>query len=172
MEERVIAGVNYLASDANVSLVDFSMGGQKTVTGTTDATAVNGQPVETAAIPVRTITARFSLVGDYDKIRIFLDGLAHMPIFNTIKSLEIMKQLVTKTDGTTITGTNLLATINVDFGYQDILKIKPGSLATFSPELDNDTISVLQKYVSIKSSQSIDNGSGSISGKTNPFMAN
>ncbi|MDD5397326.1 MAG: hypothetical protein PHW24_04735, partial [Candidatus Moranbacteria bacterium] len=101
VEERIIASINYLAGDANVSLADVSMGGVSTVVAPPVVVDPN-VPVSTPASLVKTTSAKISLVGNYEKIRIFLDGLAHMPIFNTVKSLDITKQIPEKKDGVAV----------------------------------------------------------------------
>ncbi|MDD5397402.1 MAG: hypothetical protein PHW24_05120, partial [Candidatus Moranbacteria bacterium] len=170
VEERIIASINYLAGDANVSLADVSMGGVSTVVAPPVVVDPN-VPASTPASLVKTTSAKISLVGNYEKIRIFLDGLAHMPIFNTVKSLDITKQIPEKKDGVAVDDGTLTAIIVVDFGYEDAAKLAAGSVTNFNPKLDDETINTLQQYISTKSQLSNDNG-GSAKGKSNPFMAN
>ncbi|KKP97471.1 MAG: hypothetical protein US25_C0002G0016 [Candidatus Moranbacteria bacterium GW2011_GWE1_36_7] len=186
-EERVISSINYLANDANVALVDFSLGsvsnsatessqlGLATLAlPSTDPAAIDpvtGQPIANEAPnTLKSTTVSVSVSGEYEKIRMFLNGLAHAPMFNKIKSLEISKQADSETDGEKIESKMLLATITVEFGHLGVAKATSAKLDNFKPEVDTASIEVLQKYVSLKSQPASEEGGPR--GKQNPFLPN
>ena len=191
IEERIISGVNYLAGDANVSLVNISLSSAKDAAALTSAAApdpstslapvgaavaavlpvdpITGQPIPSSTSPVQTTSAKISLIGDYAKIRIFLDSLQRMPIFNTIKSVDITKQKSDNKDAGT-SDSALSVDINVDFGYMDVAKVDSQRIENFNAGLDSQTIDSLKKYISQKS-QSIGSDSDA-KGKANPFLVN
>jgi hypothetical protein len=172
--------VNYLAGDANVSLVNISLTAAKNVTtpvvdpallATAPIDPITGQPVISNENTIQSTSAKISLIGDYVKIRIFLDSLQRLPIFNVVKSVNITKQKNVTTDAATIaTDSSLSAEILVDFGYLGSAVANNAQVENFKPGIDNDTIESLKKYVSQKS-QAIDTGTDA-KGKVNPFLAN
>lgn len=195
VEEQIIGGINYLAGDANVSLINISLEEAKkdpgatiaavsdsqiaaTLTGAVDP--LTGQNVPDNANLTQTTSVKISLVGEYAKIKMFLDNLQRMPIFNTVKAVSITKQKseevkAVETDAAAAVGegvvdSSLAAEIEVDFGYLNVARINSQQVEGFSAELDNETVSSLRGYISQKS-QAIGN-EGAIKGKANPFLAN
>ncbi|EKD46738.1 MAG: hypothetical protein ACD_67C00088G0001 [uncultured bacterium] len=195
IEERIINDVNFLASGSNVALVDISLESEKTVSDSktaapvgvagilnpiarADAVANEEQPIDelTAGKAVgsatRSTSAMISISGEYDKIRVFLNGLHRLPIFSTVKSLVITKQQTEKSEGESSSSENiLLANVDVDFGYMNVSKVSGQEVAKFNPEnIDNEIVDVLKKYTSQKApSLEIDGGA---KGKSNPFNSN
>lgn len=183
-EERIISGINYLASDANVSLVNISLSDAKdtsvptnnSVTGISSdelesfmIDPMTGQQVLNKVNKMQSISVKISLVGDYDKIRIFLDNLQRMPVFNTIKSVNIVKQKDEAATAET-SATILLADIDVNFGYLGLAKVDSQQVEKINEGLDDETISTLKMYVSQKSQTIGDNTV--VKGKINPFVIN
>ena len=177
VEERIISGINYLAGDANVSLVNIALTSAKNVPVATSASTVDpitGQLVVNngAANLLQTTSAKVSVTGEYDKIRIFLDSLQRMPIINTVKTLSITKQEIKAADaveGAAVSSV-LAADIEVNFGYLAVAKVDNKQVEKFDASLDNETVDSLKKYISQKS-QLIGNDSDPKS-KKNPFLAN
>lgn len=174
-EERIINSVSYLASDANVALVDISLSSGKATgpivqTGVLDAIdPLTGNPV-VEKNSLKSTSVGISVSGEYDKIRVFLSGLAHVPIFNEIKLLQIAKQPPVEKDGVKVETNALIATVSVDFGHFAVDKADISDVANLKTELDNATIDALQKYVSVKSQSIGDDGAQK--GKQNPFVVN
>jgi hypothetical protein len=178
-EEKIINGVNYLAGDANISLVSISLTSPKRVSASDiDANALvsnividplTGQEVLVNPNPIKQTSAKIALMGDYEKIRIFLDNLQRMPIFNTIKSISISKQKTTTQD-VAVADSSLTVDLVVDFGYLNIGKVTGAQAETFVSDIDKKTVDVLREYVSQKS-QLNESEIGS-KGKTNPFLSN
>lgn len=195
-EEQIIGGVNYLAGDANVSLVDITL-------NSVDSSSKNNNTITTSLLTgldsvkaqtnsstpndglMQSTSVKIALFGDYAKIRIFLDSLQRMPVFNTIKSINIEKQVakekITETGevvaATESTNAGLLVNIDVDFGYLNTAKADNKQVELFKNGIDNEVVSVLQSYISQKSqlvddSANVDGGSSSSKGKKNPFLTN
>lgn len=189
-EERIINNVNFLATDAGVSLVNVSLTGESASTGSADTTisgvaaalnptagaeaVLNSNGTSTPAVAAQTsksVTASISVSGDYEKIRLFLGGLQHASIFNTVKSVTIAKQAEVKDEEGSVSNANtLLATAIVDFGYMLPEKVDNQKVETFKQKIDNETVETLKKYVSQKN-QAIEINGGS-KGRTNPFLVN
>jgi hypothetical protein len=189
-EEQIIGGVNYLAGAANVSLIDISLNSVEDKAATADAAVVLPSLVgiDSSLLPqqvvngdaLKTTPVKIVLVGDYAKIRIFLDSLQRMPVINTVKSVNITKQdtainnvLVAASQASLNIGDTLLATVEVDFGYLATAKVNNMQVEKFKNVIDNEVVSTLQSYVSMKSQlASDDNTNGGAKGKKNPFLAN
>lgn len=188
IEERIISGINYLAGAANVPLLNISLVDSKETANLMNAVgssldapakgtiAINPlivDPVTGVASvdnknSIQVTSVKIAVAGDYEKIKIFLDSLQRMPILNTIKSLNITKEKnASTTDPAVNTSLSLSADVVVDFGYLSVAKVNSQQLENFKPELDNDTILSLSKYISQKS-QSIVIGDDK-KGKLNPF---
>ncbi|EKE19323.1 MAG: hypothetical protein ACD_9C00051G0013 [uncultured bacterium] len=193
-EERIVSSVNYLADSANVSLVDVALEGSATGSSlsgnssNTSLTSLNstavaekqiGEVAPGASSPATTnqksdkksIPVKISISGEYEKIKVFLNGLQHMPIFNVVRSVDISKQKEEKVEGVAVSSGNLLADISVDFGYMPVAKVGITDAQSIkSSDVSNATVEVLKKYISQKA-QSLE-VTGEEKGKTNPFLAN
>lgn len=185
VEERIISGVNYLATDSGVSLVNMSLqdASADSQIDSSSSPAVAAAPAiaePVAAMPgaadvpvaapaassrisdVKLSEARITVNGEYDKLRIYFDQLERMPLYKTIKSLDI-KQAAAQDGGTSST---LSADLVVDFGYIAPVKVNSAKLEAFKPGLDMGTISDLKNFTS----QKIPAVNASGAGKTNPFL--
>ncbi len=182
VEERVIGGVNYLAMDAGVSLTNIALRDSKNInaTGTAQQTSsvADGSALSQAAADGGVQFSEFliSITGDYGKIRLFLDQLQKMTLFNSIKSLTIANQISSSknvnADGTSVNSTDLVADLIVDFGYlPKSADSGDNKIAEFKSELDKTTIDTLKQYVSQKTAGIAAAGSyGGDKGRTNPFL--
>ena len=181
-EDRIISGINYLAGDANVLLVNITLSTPKAPVVVAPAAdpafvapvidPVTGLPTMVNSNPLGKTTAKISLAGEYSKIKIFLDSLQRMPIINTVKSVHISKQKSVTTDpAAAATPSSVLSVdVDVDFGFVGVSKVDNAKAENFVATIDKDTITSLGQYISQKS-QLVDNNSG-VKGKTNPFLAN
>lgn len=185
IEERIISGINYLAGGANVPLLNISLIDSKETANLMNSgtSSSPGAPVATNPLVIDPITGKITsddnknliqntsvkiaIAGDYEKIKIFLDSLQRMPIFNTVKSVNITKEKNAGTDPAVDVSLSLSADIIVDFGYLSVAKVNSQQLENFKPELDNDTILALNKYISQKSQSTVI--SDDRKGKLNPF---
>lgn len=185
-EERIISGISYLASDANVSIIEMSLSSvpaKKVVESAVVAMpdpigdpllmpASQSQPVLSSVSIADTTAAKISLVGDYAKIRVFLDNLQRMPILNTIKSINILKP-EEKTGEDAVADAapsdSLKVEVVVDFGYLGFTEVKNTQFENFDTALDTPTMDTLKTYISQKSQLNLDEGA---KGKSNPFLAN
>lgn len=185
VEERILTGVNFLATDSGVSLVSISLGNGSESSAATAATdssitqqaLVISDPMDVAGVEkissvasndLKFTQADIIVVGDYEKIRLFIDQVQKMPIFNSVKSISISSQS-TQAAADEATDTNSLsANLVIDFGYMNTMKMDSQKIANFKPGLDSNTISVVKQYIS-KKSPAVDS-IGNRDGKTNPFL--
>lgn len=181
-EEKIISGINFLATDSGVSLVNLSIkDGTDTVEVSTAAVSnlavtmtgnisenisnpTNVQNLNTDNGKLKNSEATLVVTGDYDKIKIFIDQLQKMPVYNVIKSLNIVSNEDLKQEETQ----SLTANITVNFGYMSPIKIDNSKMNDFAATIDSSAISVLKQYVSQKS-PSVESG-GDQNGKINPFQ--
>lgn len=196
VEERILTGINYLATDSGVSLVNISLSGDgsKSTNNSEDAALVAAASPLSAAITsggtagaigadksktksdVKTTQASISVSGDYDKIRLFLDQVQKMSLLNSVKSITITSQPAsekaasTSTEGATeaAPSNSLSLDMVVDFGWMSPVQIDSQKVANFKSGLDNTTIAVVKKYVSQKT-PTVDRF-GDRDGKRNPFL--
>jgi Tfp pilus assembly protein PilO len=177
-EERILDGLNYIATDAgvtlgNVSIAASSDNSSQSTTGTedvsgltqptlapTDGAVVATAEAQTPIVPVKLQSTEATIVasGTYDKIRIFAENLQKMNMFNSIKSFRI-------TQGETDPAV-LSLEVSVDFNYLAPIKADTQKVAKIQSELDLATIDSLKNYVSKKGSE-INIGQ---TGKANPFL--
>lgn len=186
MEENVIGNVNYLANSANVSLVNISLGGGNDdandrnnvsagVAGILNPIARASAAIDETAVgaveqsALRATSAEISVIGEYEKVRIFLDGLNRISIFNNIKSLTISKPEKSKEDGAVDSNNNVLSVaVVVDFGYMPVSKLDGQKVLAFKSNIDDGVVEILKNYVSQK--YSFSPTSGDAKGRVNPFL--
>lgn len=177
VEERIINGVNFLTSDAGVSLVSISLSKSAVAAAQPAPVAPSNVPsgggimgMNPHAEKVETLEnmqASIKISGDYEKIRIFIDQIEHMSIFNSIKSLSITPQGQKTENGENAGSSSLAADLVVDFGYLKKSKLSDNMIVSFKPELDNETISAMKTYISQKTPVlDVDANKG----KINPFL--
>jgi hypothetical protein len=160
-EEKIIGEVNYLAANAGVFLDDIEIAKQeeKSNSVTIDSASLqatsNGQfdLKKQNANTLQSTQATITFNGDYDKLKIFFNGLQHMPLLNSIKTLDITttEKAVVAAPGATTTEkpvTKITAKLVVDFGYLKQAKINGEQLADFKAEIDNKTVQALKEYTS------------------------
>ncbi|KKQ45464.1 MAG: hypothetical protein US63_C0016G0015 [Candidatus Moranbacteria bacterium GW2011_GWC2_37_8] len=198
IEERILTGVNFLATDSGVSLANISLQeGSDAANKNDEAQSLSLMPL--AAVvgaaanqsnqnskdakdvsDIQFTQTSITVSGDYDKIRLFLDQVQRMSIFNSIKSLSITSQYSedeTKKDTTVEaneqtsqaeSSTNLSANVVIDFGWMNTVKIDNQKIASFKAGLDNSTIAAVKQYVSQKAPGA--DRTGDSNGKKNPFL--
>ena len=126
-----------------------------------------------AVAPVVTNTqAVVTVSGDYDKLKAFFDGIQHMPLFSSIKTLEItsLEKIITDPN---ITATKkpefvISAKLALDFGYLNRVQIDSNNLKDFQPTIDSKTLQSLGEYTA-KPMPVISTGD-IVVGVNNPFM--
>lgn len=171
-EERIIDNISYAAGNANLSLTNMSVAPAQAKVASISPVAIispeTGQPVPAKVDPILKTSAKASVSGEYDKIRMFLDNIQKISIYNTIKSVSISKKIDTTAGKEAIVNDSILtAEVAVDFGYMEPIKV---SSQKFDDALDGNTITVLRKYISQKAQPL--GVVGGEKGKTNPFLAN
>jgi hypothetical protein len=187
MEERVIGGINYLASDAGISLINISMtkppeNTSTSVTSIATDNNTNGSssPDDKPINKIQFNEATVSVSGEYDKLNLFIDNLQKMALFNSIKSLTItnstaedLSNAVPAETGQTSDSKILTAEIVVNFGYlKETTDYSDSQIAKLDTKLDSGTIDVLKLYLAQKDVSVISEtgeAAGPI-GKKNPFF--
>jgi hypothetical protein len=194
-EERVLSSLNFLAGDANVSLINVSLvdaavssamrdadimsanpllGGIASATPVDPATQVidpnTGLPIVEEVIKLQNLTMKISVVGEYAKVKAFVDGLQHMPVINSIASIDISKKTAEQQDQNTA-NPSLIVDITADFGYMPFAKVNRQQIEKIKNGLSIDTgvIDTLSTYRLKKSDMNENIGQ---MGKENPFSAN
>jgi len=189
VEERIIGGINYLAADSGVMLVniylkksdvaDLTNGAQQNAASVKNSSAslnnpANGQVLTDEADGLRFNDATILVNGEYEKIRLFIDQLQKISLLNNIKSLTITnkkKSYEGETEETNPDPSNLSADIVMSFGYLPSLSLDNNKISKFKPEMDNNAVGILKQYVSQKTESvaAITGGIGN-KGKANPFL--
>lgn len=166
-EERIVDSLNYLSTSVGVSIVNISVNNKEAAAGAS-------QQVEggAAASEVRIAGAVVSVMGEYDKILMYLDQIQRSNLYNVITSVNISKQesVQAKTGDESAVAPNadlLKAEIAVDFGYMPITQKANYSASVLEKSKFNfafaDDLKTLisQKVPDIQSEKS---------GKNNPFL--
>ncbi|MGI6104084.1 MAG: hypothetical protein ACOYB5_02075 [Patescibacteria group bacterium] len=185
VEEKIISSLNFLATDSGVALVSLNLKSVDAAPSkqarTTAQTISDANKVKnTLEIPDDSNNSRSSTStsndesvkytkvilaasGEYDKIKIFLDQIQRMQLFNNIKSISITKPQTTEGSST-----SLIADVTVDFGHLEMTQSDSRTAFNFSNEFDDETISALKEYISNKSTSVLSNEQAQ--GKANPFL--
>ena len=181
VEERIISGINYLAVDSGVSLVNVSIKNLDNNNSANEAqqnivaeNSINGDQISSDADKLQFSEATISISGDYEKIKLFIDQLQKIALLNDIKSLTISNQKESSNTANS-TDTSISSTLSadmiVDFGYMHFFSLNNNKITNFKPEIDNDTISALKQYILQKteSTSAMISSTGN-KGKANPFL--
>ncbi|EKE25770.1 MAG: hypothetical protein ACD_5C00037G0007 [uncultured bacterium] len=185
IEEKIMTDINFLATDSSVSLINISLEDKQTKEDEaatmalssamlSNATGVNDKPVEIKKEGLQFTTASILFAGKYENIRIFIDQLQTMTVFNSIQSVNITKGELKKSglmaEGEVVSNDaepSLSAEVVINFGWMNPIAINSKNISNFKSGMDNDTVSILTNYVS-KKTPSTDTF-GDKNGKSNPF---
>lgn len=199
VEEQIIAAINYLAADSQVSLATVSLtdvfekisasgSDPYSESGSSAAMAENNGNSKSNQNQANNNKVQFSeasitIIGDYEKIRFFLDQIQKMTLFNKIKSVKIYTKKENSSgnagagannnastdSGNVPPNNNIFADVVIDFGY--LKSSKDDKAVKLKSDLDNETINVLKQYVSQKTATLLPIGGDSGNkGKINPFI--
>lgn len=186
-EERIVGGINYLASDAGVSLLNVSIAksSENALAGSTSianeqssskqGSSNNAANNEAGGMQFNETT--ISVIGEYDKIQLFIDKLQKIALFNSIKSLTIkngteknLTNAMNNANEQVSLSKNLTAEIVIKFGYLKKYDFS-NQISSIGSEIDQETINALKLYISQKDASIISEiGSAGSVGKTNPFF--
>lgn len=174
-EEQIIAGVNRLASDSQVFISDIAIVEKKQETPNSVPVSDTGiVPENTQQKKLQLSEAKIDILGDYEKIQLFLDQFQKMPLFNSLKSVRIyvQEQGITENNNPEISqSSNILAKIVADFGYLGQRKISSiGDLEELENSLDSTVVQALSEYTSPKIISSLPSPNSVGEGKSNPFL--
>lgn len=160
--EQIINRLNFLATDSGVSLIDISA-------ASSAKSSQQSAAVKTGAASdsLNLYEVKVSINGDYPKIRSFLDQVHFLPLFNSIKSLDIYKR--EKGQNETASPNDLIADIVISFAYMEQLKPSEEEKSAFIPEPEtySTTVATLKAYVSQKTPDVVYEKKG----KDNPFSS-
>lgn len=165
-EEKIVNGLNYLASDSGVSLFNVSMKDDKVSEKpvASDLTTPEQSRDASSTMPaIKFALVNIAISGKYENIKIFLSQLHKMEIINKINSLSILKATGDDTGGDILT-----ANLEIKFGYMPYINQAGNNLsAVFSKSNFNfDSYSKINELVSQKIPV-LDAGQ---KGKANPFL--
>ncbi len=177
-EEKIIGQVNSLASAAGIFLdnIEITKSQEQSASITNLAPVpvgiVGAEPL--AVVPVVANTqAVVTVSGDYNKLKAFFDGIQHMPLFNSVKSLEItsLEKTLTDPNATAVKTPEFIisAKLTLDFGHLNRVQIDNNNLKSFQPEIDSKTLQNLGAYIATKDVPAI-NTSDITTGVSNPFL--
>jgi hypothetical protein len=173
-EEKIIGQINYIAGESKIFLNNLQL--TKIAESTpivANLTPVNvgiagAEPVAIAPVVANT-QATVTVAGDYDNLKVFFDGIRRMPLFNSIKSLEIISAEKNSTDPAVKKVEYVIAAkLVIDFGYLSQVKVDNNSLKIFEPTIDTKVLDSLVEYTT-KTIPNIETGD-SVVGVVNPFL--
>ncbi len=169
VEEKIIGEVNYAAANSDVFLNNIGIVDAPVVATVGLDQTPKAKPVEV----IRNIQATIMVEGDYDKLKTFINGIQHIQLYNSIKSLNIatIEKATNNTDPSVVavsSATTIAVKLIVDFGYLKQNKIDDKKLTSFKPDIDNQTIQNLKAY--IQGSVPKINTAGLNIGSNNPFL--
>lgn len=196
VEERILSGVNFLAADSGVSLVNISLksiepdaastaeqiatlsAAPLATTNAADTLPIGSEQAASNQIVVAGIQlteAAISVTGDYDKVRLFLDQMEKFPVLNFVKSLDISKQelpaSVASSEDAEVKAEDpgiLSVNLVVDFGWMNPVQVDNQKIAKVKTGLDSNAISAVRQYISQKAPTA--DRFGDNNGKRNPFL--
>lgn len=186
-DERIVDGLNYLAADSGISLVNVSIEEEKDISPKitdgnnltqSNPTIINNKSASSGDASfaknrsqVKFFTAKISVSGKYENIKMFLGQVHRMEILNKIKSISISKIQTNssgssedeKTDSSILTGN-----FEIKFAYMPLINEDGGSGAeVFSNNnIDFSPYEKLENMIAKKIPQ-IEEGQR---GKSNPFL--
>ena len=187
-EDYIISGINYLATDSGLNLTSISIKDEKE----TETSGQSGQEISTmnagsasslpagsqasgSSSPGQAVSAKskirlsdvsVALSGKYENIKIFIDQLYKMEMFNEISSVAISQN---KSNGQEDqSGSDVLAaTFEIKFGYLPAISARTGNFDIFSKnDFDFGPYSKISDFVARKI-PNLDEGQ---KGKSNPFL--
>ncbi len=174
VEEKIIGQINYIAGESKIFLNNLQL--TKIAESTpivANLTPVNvgiagGEPAAIAPVVANT-QATVTVAGDYDNLKVFFDGIQRMPLFNSVKSLEITSAEKKSTDPAVKKVEYVIAAkLVIDFGYLSQVNVDNSSLKIFEPTIDTKVLDSLAEYTT-KTIPNIETGD-SVVGVANPFL--
>lgn len=197
MEERIVNMVDYMASNSGVFLdnIGISANGAKeskedfglapvssflSKATKENSSGVAGAGEDSAATQdpqkVQNVEVTISVTGDYEKMRMFFKNIQHMPIYNSIKSLQITSASVKDQKNDAVpaqaaasSSTGISANLIVNFGFLDQVRADNQKLAGFKAEIDEKTIQDLRAYV-LQNIPEVGDSGVTTKGVNNPFL--
>jgi Tfp pilus assembly protein PilO len=173
-EEKIIGQINYLASNSEIFLnnLEIIKAPESTTVAASPAPINMGvagiEPMAVAPV-VSNIQTVVSVEGDYDKLKAFFNGVQRMPLFNSIKTLDIVSTEKIQTDPAVKKVEYVItAKLAIDFGYLGRLQADNNNLKNIEPIIDSKTLDGLDAYTT-KTIPEI-NTNNMVVGSSNPFL--
>ncbi len=174
-EEKIVDGINYLAADSGLGLINISLQDEKedsALASSANGPSAGSAPGDMNAAPpvskVKNVTAKVVLSGKYENIKLFLGQIYKMQMFNKINSMVIAKQDSNFQPGQPEGPSDLLnAIVEINYGYMPLVHAQLNENSADSLNgLDFSLYSKLKDSISEK----IPVLDGGEKGKTNPFI--
>ena len=178
-DDKIVDGINYIATDSGVNLINLSVEEVKDVAiagqGSEGLSAVSestgtGSSAEDVLVlkpTVKYFSVKTDISGKYQNIKMFIEQMNKMGILNKINSLNISK--ASSSDGQVDANNDvLLANVEFRFGYMPQIHEQYGSSSeVFSKNnLDFSSYSKIVNLIT-KIIPALDDGQ---KGKSNPFL--
>lgn len=179
-EEKIVDGLNYLATDSGLSLINIAVEEER-LPLIQDELGNTYDPNNTASLPEGTVIpvvapqTRFLIVkantsGKYENVKMFLNQVYRMEMLNKVNSLEVKKVAIggAPVEGEQAASDTLTATVEIKFGYLPSIHEEGESLSPVfsSKEINFSQYQRLKDFVTEKIPD-LDEGQ---KGKSNPFL--
>lgn len=149
VDEQIINKLNFLATDSGVSLINVAIGKNTNAAKTSSSSSESFEDEQSSVNELNFLETTVTISGSYSKIKMFLNQVQRMPIFNSIGSMTIAAK--EKGPNETAASNDLNATIVLNFGYVKAFKLDDRKVSQFKTDLDSSAIiSVLKSYTSQK----------------------
>lgn len=186
-EERILDSVNYVSVGSGVALAGIEVkeaprdtSAEAAAPGGIALTSVDPAMVNTLGesaaqggtaaqpSPVKMMDAKVKVVGEYDKIKLFLANIRKLEFYNNIKSVTLSKQEATTDENGEKTNENVLtATMEISFGHMPRVKAQSADGSLFSAAaLETGSYEAVREYAK----QVIPALEPELAGRGNPFL--
>jgi hypothetical protein len=167
-DEKTVNTINYIADDSGISLISLSLEEGKMTVPVPVQTSDNVLNNQINDPSVEFITAKITLLGKYDNIKMFLKQMHNAGIFNKITSLDISKKTSSSEEGNQSNSDILSANITSGFGYMKPIHSESGDYSNIFSKKNFDFSEEIKLHDSMtKSIPVLDEGQ---KGKSNPFL--
>lgn len=174
-EEKIVDGLNYLATDSSLSLINISLENEKVLVeeqpiDTTDSSSVifpgtnTGATAQQAPIAkVKNVIVKTTFSGKYEDIKMFVAQVQKMQMFNKLNLISIEKPK--ESTGSEQPSDILTANLEISFGYMPSMQITLNENSQVA-NLDISQYDKLKNLI-IEKIPALDTGE---KGKSNPFI--
>lgn len=187
-EERIVDGLNYLATESGLNLSAISIEEEKVVVQSeqpansamaANPTVINNSSSGSASVsqplvverprPVaRNVNVNATVSGKYENLKIFFDQVYKMNMFNRVNSLSVLKGKADNAEGEQVNSDVLIINVELIFKYLPLIHEETGSPSSIfsSSSIDFSPYTKLNELMT-KIIPALDEGQ---KGKSNPFL--